>query len=140
MSGYLDEAETIRGWFLSEWDSGVPIHIYENQKFADKPDDEAWARLAIRSRSEGVPAAVGGPQVKYRHPGSIILEIFTPGGVGDGRARELADEGAAIIRARQEDGIIVWTTGAVVLGVRDGWYRINVIGTYTRDEDFTVQS
>lgn len=139
MSGYLGEAETIRDWFVAEWDAdAVPIQIYENVKF-DQPDDEPWARLTIRSR-DAAPASIGGPAVRYRHPGAIILEIFNPVGHGDGRARELADEGLAIIRGRQEGGLTVWTAGAIPIGERDGWYKIDVLGTYSRDEDFAVQS
>ena len=90
-SGYLDEAETIRDWFVAEWDSTVAIDIYENQKFT-KPTDAHWARLTIRSQ-EGRPASIGGPNIRYRHDGNILLEVFAPEGVGDGRARELIDEG-----------------------------------------------
>lgn len=140
MSGYEGEAETIRAWFRSEWDSGVPIQIFENVAFKDKPDDEHWARLRVRS-FEGAPATIGGPDVKYRHDGDIILEIFSPEGVGDGRARELADEALEIIRGREEGGITVWRAWAVPIGNRgDGWYRINALGSYSRDEDFTLQS
>ena len=137
-SGYLDEAETIRDWFVAEWDSTVAIHIYENQKFT-KPTAAHWARLTIRSQ-EGRPASIGGPSVRYRHDGNIILEVFAPEGTGDGRARELVDEGLAIIRGREEGGIIVWTARAIPIGVRDGWYKINGLGLYQRDEDFNVQS
>ena len=139
MSGYLGEAETIRKWFRSEWDSGVPIHLIEGGNFPDKPDDGPWARLAIRSR-DGYPAAIGGPTIRYRHDGDIILEIFTPEGGGDGPARALVDSGCEIVRGRDEDSIVVWNVRAIPLGVRDGWYRINVIASFSRDEDFALQS
>jgi len=139
MSGYIGEAETIRGWFLAEWDSGVPIHVYENTKFTDKPDDAIWARLRVLSR-DAYPAAIGGPTIRYRHDGDIILEIFAPESTGDGAARSLADDACAIMRGREDGGIVVWTARAIPLGVRDGWYRINVVGSFSRDEDFALQS
>lgn len=137
MSGYEGEAATVRGWFLAEWDSGIPIHLIENSPFPDKPDNAPWARLSIRNNPAG-PATVGGPSRRYRHGGSIILEVFVPADIGDGLARELADAGATIIREKQEDGITVWSVQAIPIGVEDGWYRINVLGTFSRDEVFTV--
>lgn len=136
---YQNEAGTIRAWFEDGWESGVPIHLIENSKFSDKPDDAPWARLLIRSQ-EAFPVSIGGPTIRYRHPGSIIVEIRVPEGIGDGRGRELADLACSIVRGKEEDGITVWSARAIPLGVRDGWYRINVLGTFSRDEDFTVQA
>ena len=137
MSGYVDEAATIRAWFAADWESGVPIHLIENSEFKDKPDNAPYAKLFIRPR-DAFTAGVGGPQVRYRHPGDIILEIRVPEGVGDGRARELADAGCDIIRGREEGMLRVWSARAIALGVRDGWCRFNVLGSYSWDGDFTV--
>lgn len=131
---YVSEGAAIRAWFTAEWESGVPIHLLENSEFTDKPENAPWARLAIRPNDVNA-VAVGGPVTRYRYDGDIILEIFTPSGTGDGRAKELADLGDTILRGRAEDGIQVWAARAITLGVRDGWYRINVIARYQRDED-----
>ena len=140
MSGYVGEKATIRGWFRDGWESGVPIHLIEGSAFKDKPTNAPWARLAIRPREARV-ASVGGPTaVNFRHDGDIILEIFTPDGLGDGRATELADLGCSIIRGKQDGGIVCWSARAIPLGTRDGWVRVNVIGPYQRDEQFSVSS
>jgi len=136
-SGYQGEAAVIREWFEAGWESGVPLQLVENAPFPDKPTNAPWARLAVRSTDARV-ASVGGPSVRFRHAGDIILEVFVPEGVGDGRARELADLGCDIVRAREESGIRVWAPRAIPLGVRDGWYRINVVAPYERDETFTI--
>jgi len=138
MSGYVGEAATIRGWFDSEWDATVPIHMVDGSAFKDKPDNGPWARMAIQSRGAEV-ASIGGPAVSFRHTGDVVVEIFVPEGVGDGRGRALADLACDILRGKQDGGIVVWNARAIPLGVHDGWYRINVIGPYQRDEDFEIQ-
>lgn len=137
MSGYQGEEATIRGWFKAEWPSGTPIQLIENSKFSDKPDNAPWARMTVRSTGARV-ASIGGPVQRHRHDGDIILEVWVPEGIGTGKAKELADLGCGIIRGKEEGGITVWSARAIPLGVRDGWYRINVIGSFSRDEDFTI--
>ena len=138
-TGYVGEAATIRAWFEDEWESGVPIKLLENAAKFAKPDNAPWARLSIHSNDAHV-ASVGGPNVRFRHLGDIVLEVFAPEGIGDGRARELADLGCSIIRGRSENGVQVWAPKAIPAGTKDGWYQINVVAPFSRDEDFTIHS
>ena len=123
--GYVGEAATIRAWFESEWPSGTPIQLIENDSF-DRPDDSAWARLLIRSR-DGSPATVGGPLRRYRYPGDVIVEIKVPEYTGDYVLRDLAD-----------GGITVWSVRAIPLDPKDGWARMHVLGSYSRDQTHTI--
>ena len=137
--GYVGEAATFRAWFSDGWEEGVPLALVENSAKFAKPTNAPWARLAIRPVDSEV-ASIGGPQVRYRQTGNLILEIFAPEGTGDGRARELADLACSIVRGREEARLRVWSARAIPLGVRDGWYRINVIAPYSWDEDYTPHS
>jgi|GEM_PF-1628197 len=135
--GYVGEAATIRGWFEGEWPSGTPIQLIEGSPFTERPDDAAWARLRIRN-TDGGPATVGGPLRRYRYWGDIIVEIKAPAHVGDGALRELADQALDIIRDREDGGITVWRVRALPLSPEDGWNRMNVLGSFTRDQTHTT--
>lgn len=139
VDGYVGEDAAIRTWFQAEWEAGVPIHLIEGSAFREKPTNAPWARLLIRPRASAV-VSVGAPIIRHRHVGSVIVEIFTPDGNGDGRAKELGDLACDILRGRQENGVVVWNARAIPLGVQDGWVRVNVIAPYQRDQDFTVQN
>lgn len=134
--GYAGEAATIRSWFEAGWPSGTPIQPIENSQFT-RPDDSAYARLLIRSR-DGEPVTVGGPLRRYRYPGDIIVEIKVPAYTGDDVLRSLADTAMDILRDKQDGNITVWRVRAIPLEPEDGWCRMNVLASYTRDQTHTT--
>lgn len=132
---YVSEAALIRNRFESQWSSPIPAFILENKKVS-KPTDAPWVRMTIQNGDANV-ACVGGSTIRYRHDGSVIVEIWTPLGEGDGEARELGDLAASIFRGWESGGLRFWAPRVVPLGERNGWYRVNMIAPFQRDTDFS---
>lgn len=142
MTGYLGEMEAIEDRFKSEWGDLTPIE-FKNAPIT-KPGDEnggdlgPWVRFRIHP-SSAVVASVGGPNVRFRHAGDVIVEIFTPLHSGPKSIRELVDAAASIFRGWRQDGITFWAPRAVEVDAAKGWDRMNVIAPYQRDESFALQ-
>lgn len=142
MSGYGSEATTIRVRFSDRWGDTTPV-AWENLAFdplrqSGDPDGETvdpapWVRLTIRT---GDAEQVGGAPVgarRFRHVGVVFVQIFTPKGTGDQRARELADEVCAIFRGVTDSGVVFQTPHVEPAGTDDAWYQLTVECPYYRD-------
>lgn len=133
--GYEAEASLIRARFEEQWDPRVPVN-YPNMPDNKPAARTAWLRLSILPTDARV-ASIGGPAVRYRHDGDIIAEIHAPENQGSGPALALADDVCAAFRAWRSGELIAWAPRVVVVGNRDGWYVVNVIAPYQRDETFS---
>lgn len=132
--------------FETLWVSGgkarTPI-AWENKQFTP-PNKAAYVRLTVRN-SEGLRLTFGDLDgvADYRYPGIVFVQVFVPEDTGDKDARKLADAAAAIFRSKTLNmmdgvtlkGVIRMRTPRVdVIGARDGYFQMNVMIPYVRDE------
>ena len=131
--GYEDERAAIEAKFTTGWAGATPI-AYENVKYTPVAGT-AFVSLDI------VPAGSNqitlGDSPLYRHGGAISIGIYTPKWQGTKIAKDYADAAAAIFRnANAFSGILCRAPYMDVVGEKDGWYKINVIVPFQRDEIF----
>jgi hypothetical protein len=107
---------------------GVPFNV------PTPPGSASWARLTIRD-GEAFQATLGSPNSNvHRHPGVIIVQLFTPSGVGTNDARALADTAATLFRNAVFDGVHCLAASVAVIGVDGPWLQTNVSIPFYRDE------
>ena len=72
----------------------------------------------------------------YRNVGVISIAVMTPEGIGSATAKGYCDALSAIFRSAQFSGILCRTPRIEEVGNMDGYYQIQVITEFQRDETF----
>jgi len=133
---YEDEHNALRTRLSDEWGSTTPVQ-YGNQDFTP-PSGESWIRLnVINTTAE--QASFGDTTNYYRHPGSVVINVFTPVLVGDKEALQLADQSANIFRNWSHNATkirFLKPPSIKVIGEEKPWYQINVVCPFIRDTLF----
>jgi len=131
--GYDEERAAIEAKFQTDWADATPI-AWDNVKHQYTPD-ESFVELSIIN---GVADQISlGNNPLHRHMGIILVKINTPIDNGTGVALTYADTIMAIFRnALTFSGITCRTPRAEKVGEVDGWYRVNAIMPFQRDEVF----
>jgi len=130
MPDFDTAATTIRSEFATEFTTHDIA--WENVTFTP-PNGEPWVRLTIREGEASLPAFGGGSNV-YRHPGTVIVQVFTPDGTGDGQAREIADSVADIFRGKRLSGVRFFDAPYInTVGTDGAWFQINVTMPFEYD-------
>jgi len=133
---YEAEYNALRARFESQWANTTPI-AWPNVDF--KPTDESpWVRFSIVS-TDVRQASFGAATNFYRHPGVIIVQVFTPILQGDKEALQLADQVASIFRNWSDaaNRIRFLSPPSVkAIGEDKPWYQVNVSCPYIRDTLF----
>jgi hypothetical protein len=76
-------------------------------------------------------------QKRYRHDGTISIQVFVPQNSGDGQARTLAEAACSIFRGASFDSIRCAAPYVTEGGLEGrGWYQLNVWCAYYRDSFF----
>lgn len=123
----------IRERFESQW-TATPI-AWPNRVF-DPPAEEPWVRFAI-SMGEGFQVDLN-PNPRERHPGVVIVQVFTPLDKGTGAGELLGEDVAAVFRRWSTTfpmGSVLFQTPSVLYaGKRDGWAQHNVRAPFWFDE------
>ena len=133
-SGYASELQAIESRFATEWNDRTPV-AYHNVPFVPPENPPApWVRLTVLS-GQSSQASMGDTAL-FRHSGVIDVTVFVPAGTASKGARELVDAVAEIFRRKQFSGITCRAPGFGDVGVRDGWYQINVSFPFHRDAIF----
>ena len=79
-------------------------------------------------------AQIGSIQHMYRYYAFIVTQVFVTPNSGSRRAYELADLAADIWRAISFDFITIQNPTIKEVGVVDGWYQLDLINPYYRNE------
>lgn len=132
---FQDERAAIESRFASAWASTTKVR-YENVEFAEPKDRTAWVSFNIIT-GDGRQITLGDNAV-HRLPGVIVIQVFTVKDGGTAQARTLADQAAAVFRQAEfssgNSGRILCRTPSILsVGVRDGWYQLNVKIPFIRD-------
>lgn len=131
---YQAEANAIRGRFNTQWASTTPI-AWPNVSFTP-PVGEPWVRLSILSAgSDQIEVAPTGSRT-FRHDGTVAVQVFVPSNEGDGEARTLAEQVAAIFRGVTASGVTYLSPYVTEIGTENGWYGLTVWCPYYRDDQF----
>lgn len=139
-------ANALRDHFKDAWtivEEHIPIE-FEGVDFSP-PDPNPSP--AIAEGEENEPAYLrftmldgDGRQVsfgasrRWRNVGVLVVSIFTPLGAGDGRARELADEAATILRGITVSGVTLQAPGLRRIGKSGPWLQHNLNTPYFFDQ------
>ena len=106
-------------------------YTFENERF-DTPSEEAWCRVSIREGTGDFLTI--GPSSIDRHTGLVYIQVFVPVFEGDTRGRILADLAAGRFRKKKSSNVTFKVPYFDVVGIKDGWWCINVICPYFLDE------
>lgn len=127
------------GSLLSNWTTTQIA--WPNREFTP-PSKASWIAVTLQS-GDAAQIEFGSPGgVVHRHPGNLVVQVFTPANWGDKTALDLADQVAALFRRQRvsfEDddgkhGSIVFRSPAVrTIGVDGAFFQVNVSVPFVRD-------
>lgn len=128
--GFFSSTSDLEQYFATNWTyTGV---AHENSLF-DSTNVNEWVRF-IDQNASGNRAALGNNPL-YRYRGIVTIQVFVKPNVGQNRALSLADNVTALFRDQVISGIHFGVPQITKIGIRDGWYQVNVICPYYRDEE-----
>lgn len=113
----------------------VPIHFW-SANLPHKPvPGQAWVAFSI---SEGEASQITVSPPLHRFYGQVIVQIFVPEDKGAKQSDDIVDLVGPIFRRAQfsynTSGTITCRTPTKkTVGVRDGWFQVNVSTSYHRD-------
>lgn len=102
----------------------------------DPPNNAAWVRVSVRDGdSEQVSL---GNTPRFRHYGTIIIQVFVRRDSGSRLAKTHADTISAYYRNSTFGTPTIYCRAPYItnVGEREGWYQVNVNIPYQWDEDF----
>lgn len=137
-SGFDKERETLETFFKTGWKTAqpnIPVQ-YENAPFQE-PADGRFVRFTILN-GESARRALGANALR-RHPGVIMVQVFTPGEQGTKPGRALADSVVAVLQEKViqsgTDWIETLDASLASLGkVENGRHQFSVTVPFQRDE------
>lgn len=126
------ESVSIQSRFSTIWGNATAID-WPNVGFATG-DKSEWVRFRIL-HEPAYQAAMGGVgNHLYRHPAFVSILIFVKPNTGLARVNALADMAANVWRGADFSGIKMGVPSINHVGVVDGWYQVNVLCSFYRDE------
>ena len=133
----VDGRAAIGKLFSEAWLATTPV-AYPNRDFTP-PQDGSWVQLGI-AQGDAFPVEIGSGGQK-RHPGTVLVQVFTKLGEGDGPGLTLAEQAAAIFRdvtvtAGTNANIRFRTPTVRNIGPGDAYYQVNVAIPFVRDAVF----
>jgi Bacteriophage related domain of unknown function len=124
--------EVLSGWTTTQIE-------WPNRQFTP-PTKANWLRVVIQAGDAAQIEIGGTPRNVHRHPGLVLVQVFSPADWGDKTALDLADQVAALfrrVRVEHTDGSIVFRTPTVrVIGVDGAYFQVNVSVPFVRDHLF----
>lgn len=107
----------------------IPVQ-YDNASF-DQPETGIWARLSI---DYGVGAQVAtGSRNRFRHPGTVIIQLFGPILQGDQAHLEIADLIVAAYKSQIDSGITFRTPFVRTVGTGGKEWQMNIFCPFLTD-------
>jgi len=100
------------------------------------PSKASWIAVTIQA-GDSAQIELGADKVVHRHPGLVVIQVFSPANWGDKTALDLADQVAALFRRQRlsyTDGSILFRTPTVrEIGVDGSLFQVNVSIPFVRD-------
>lgn len=134
---YASELVAIEKRWSEQWLDGASERTatsYANVKFDVPAPNVSWARIHVLNATPA-QLSIGAPNNNvHRHPGIIVVSIFTEAAKGTVPGRTLADFAAAIYRNAVFDGVHCREAAVVDVGLDGPRYQHNVRIPFFRDE------
>lgn len=128
--GFFSSTSAIEQYFSTTW-TYTPV-AWENVQF-DATNLDEWVRFVDQNAS-GNRAALGNNPL-YRYRGIVTVQIFVKPNVGQKRVSDLIDNLTTLFRDQVISGVNFGVPHPTKIGIRDGWYQVNVLCPYYRDEE-----
>jgi len=108
------------------------------------PAKASWLSVTIQAGDAAqIEFGSSADSVTHRHPGIVVVQVFTPANWGDKTALDLADSVAALFRRQRlsyTDGSVLFRTPSVrTIGVDGAFYQVNVSVPFVRDYIYPVE-
>lgn len=147
MPTFAEAATTIRTRFTNQMHAARDIRIaFDNsaglydaggqthtEPYDVNGDPVPWVRLNVRP-GDAFQVSLGHNRT-FRHPGVVMVQIFTVAGTGTGLSNAIADEVAAALRGVTVDGVRFRATSPPQYVGPDGpWYQVNSVTNFEYDE------
>lgn len=128
---YGDETAAIFGYLKAQWADRTPLG-FPNQEI--DPEGETHANVRI-IRADPFNVAGTATDKLVRHPSTLMIEIRSPVGTGDGEAVDHGDYAMDLFRNMTMSGITFRAPGLRDFAPRSGskWYVVQVTCPYHRD-------
>jgi hypothetical protein len=118
--------------FNTIWANRIPVS-WPNLAFTPPSPQSPWCRFSIVG-GESKQTTIGATNNNHRSTGIVYVSIFIPSNTGDLIALQRADEAAAIFRNWAGTNVRCRVPQIKAIGDSDGWYQINVMTAFLRDE------
>lgn len=122
------------------WGTTTPI-AWPNIDFDPDTDvgdsDPGFIRVTILRGPLSATQADMAENPRYRHEGTLAIQVFVPANEGSGPALSLADTLADGFRGITADGITYRAPAPDPVGVSGAWYQVNLWIPFYRDEVFS---
>lgn len=120
--------------FKEAWDpTGVPV-LYSDRA-QDVPDDGSWARVTVRHQAgEQATLSDGIGRRRFRHTGTVFVQIFTPFDDGMVESDELATIAKDAFEGEVTPGRVIFRRVRINEIGQDGqWFQTNVLAEFEYD-------
>ena len=125
---FQQELDVIDSIFINF--AGGIVVIHENEKY----DGVATEWVRVSSQISSARQITMGSNTIYRYRGVCYVQIFVSPDSGSGRAMEIVDFVSNLIRSKTINGVTFNTPRANKVGVKDGWYQVNVLTEFYRED------
>lgn len=134
-----DERQVLEDRFNTLWPTLGNTKIkWENAPWDEPKEDPTWVAFSIQT-GPGDQISLG-DDARSRYTGTVIIQVFQKERTGTGAANILAGQAADIFRRLEicvdESGLLRFRIPSkVTVGLNNGWFQINVICPYIRDQN-----
>ena len=129
ISDYVTEIRALQSRFADNW---IETPIQWGNIAIQTSGLTEWVRFVNDSQSS-IQKSLGSDPDVYRYFGKVTVEINVKPNSGANRALQLADLVTEIWRSALLTDISMDVPKLIIDGVREGWYRVNVVCPYFRD-------
>ena len=127
-------ADTIRVRLQAQWDTlrGDPTDcpiawqnvVFDPQSDFDPASHVGWVRSSVLW-GQARQASISGTNLRWRRPGIVMCQIFTPQGTDDEVALQLADNVSTALQGVTVSGVVLQATSITIVGADDAFYQVN---------------
>lgn len=128
---YKSQYSTLASMFNIGWGNESAVQ-YENLLYTPVVGTK-WCRFSVNN-GEAFLSSIGSPLANAtRYTGVVIVQCFTPLGLGSSTALEMADKAINIFNGQVKEGYHFRAGYSVKAGDSDGWHQVNAIIPFWRD-------
>lgn len=131
---FQTERESLEEFFVNNYTLPAGVERYF-ENVPDVRDASPHIVMSVRSGDQN-EGSFGTENVLFRNEGFVVFEVYGSLNEGTGEALGIVDGIAAIWRKQRIGGIMIKGLTVNRIGERNGWYQINLLVNFQRDEFF----